>query len=206
MARLAERQRSTEAGIVGLVGHEVERDALTVVAEFRPELYACLTARSDALFELCDALLCTDGPVRTLADLALAPKHRRGHGALYSESNHGRIDVARLRRALTSVPLARAGDGRLPTRPRSTDRLEEPAARHPLRSRTRPRHGRGIRPPSTPQGRHETRENQLNGQLRFSTAERQQHRRQTRADCGPGTPSQASCLSGLPPRPRSAGS
>lgn len=45
---------------MGLVEHEVQRDALAVVAEFRSELYACLTARSDALFELCDALLCTD--------------------------------------------------------------------------------------------------------------------------------------------------
>lgn len=98
---------------MGLVEHEVQRDALTVVAEFCSELYACLTARSDALFELCDALLCTDGPVRTLVDLALAPEHRRGHGALYSGINHGRIDLARLRRALTSVPLPRAGDGRL---------------------------------------------------------------------------------------------
>ncbi len=97
---------------MGLVEHEVGRGALTVV-EFRAELYACLTARSDALFELSDALLCTDGPVRTLVDLALAPEHRRGHGALYSGINHGRIDVARLRRALTGVPLPRAGDGRL---------------------------------------------------------------------------------------------
>lgn len=98
---------------MGLVEHEVQRDALSVVTEFRAELYACLTARSDALFELCDALLCTDGPVRTLVDLALAPEHRRGHGALYSGINHGRIDVARLRRALASVPLPRASDGRL---------------------------------------------------------------------------------------------
>jgi hypothetical protein len=59
----------------------VLRDAFAEVSCFRSELYACLTARGDALFELCDALLCTDGPVRTLIDLALAPEHRRGHGA-----------------------------------------------------------------------------------------------------------------------------
>ncbi|MGC5040598.1 transposase [Streptomyces sp. DT190] len=53
------------------------------MSHFRSELYACLTARGDALFELCDALLCTDGPVRTLVDLALAPEHRCGQGALY---------------------------------------------------------------------------------------------------------------------------
>lgn len=95
------------------VGHEVQRCALTAVTEFRTELYSCLVSRGDALFELCDALLCTDGPVRTLVDLALAPEHRRGHGALYSGLNRGRIDVAWLRRALAGVPLPRAADGRL---------------------------------------------------------------------------------------------
>lgn len=91
----------------------VPRDAFAEVSCFRAELYACLTARGDALFELCDALLCTDGPVRTLVDLALAPEHRRGHGALYSGLNDGRIDVTRLRRALAGVPLPRAADGRI---------------------------------------------------------------------------------------------
>ncbi|WTX01613.1 transposase [Streptomyces canus] len=89
------------------------RDAFAEVSRFRSELYACLTARGDALFELCDALLCTDGPVPTLVDLALAPEHRRGHGALYGGLNQGRIDVARLHRALVGVPLPRTADGRL---------------------------------------------------------------------------------------------
>ncbi|MFJ2705778.1 transposase [Streptomyces sp. NPDC087428] len=48
-----------------------------------------------------------------LVDLALAPEHRRGHGALYGALNQGRIDVARLRRALAGMPLPRAANGRL---------------------------------------------------------------------------------------------
>ncbi len=96
-----------------LVEHGVQRDAFTTVTEFRSDLYACLVSRNDALFELCDALLCTDGPVRTLVGLALAPEHRRGHGTLCSGLNRGRIDIARLRRALAGVPLPRAGGGRL---------------------------------------------------------------------------------------------
>ena len=44
---------------------------------------------------------------------ALAPEHRRGHGALYGGLNQGRIEVARLRRALTAAVLPRAADGRL---------------------------------------------------------------------------------------------
>lgn len=99
--------------VVSLGYQGVLRDAFAEVSRFRTELYACLTARGDALFELCDALLCTDGPVRTHVDLALAPEHRRGHGALYAGLNNERIDVARLRRALVAMPLPRAADGRI---------------------------------------------------------------------------------------------
>jgi hypothetical protein len=42
-----------------------------------------LTARADALFELTDAVLCADGPVRSLVDLTLVAEHRRGHGGMY---------------------------------------------------------------------------------------------------------------------------
>jgi hypothetical protein len=84
-----------------------------VLARFRREFHACLTARRDELFELADAVLCADGPVRALAGLSLVPEHRRGHGALYDAVNHGRIDIGRLRRCLAGLPLPRATDGRL---------------------------------------------------------------------------------------------
>jgi hypothetical protein len=83
------------------------------LAVFRRELYRCFTARADELFELADAVLCADGPVKTLVGLSLAPEHRRGHGALYDAVNHGRISVGRLRRSLAGLPLPRAVDGRL---------------------------------------------------------------------------------------------
>ena len=83
------------------------------LARFRVGFYDCLTARADELFELTDAVLCTEGPVRTLVELALAPEHRRGHGALYDALNHGRIEMARLRRALAGLALPRARDGRI---------------------------------------------------------------------------------------------
>jgi DDE superfamily endonuclease len=86
---------------------------LAVLSRFRRDFHACLTARADELCELADAVLCADGPVRTLAGLSLAPEHARGHGALYDAVNHGRIDIARLRRSLAGLPLPRAADGRL---------------------------------------------------------------------------------------------
>jgi hypothetical protein len=86
---------------------------LAVLSRFRLDFHACLTARGDELFELADAVLCADGPVKTLAALSLAPEHRRGHGALYDAVNHGRVDIARLRRSLAGLPLPRAAHGRL---------------------------------------------------------------------------------------------
>ena len=91
----------------------VQARALGELSGFRQGLYRCLPARADALFELADAVLCADGPVRTLAGLSLAAEHRRGHGALYDAVNHGRIAVSRLRRVLAGLPLPRAADGRL---------------------------------------------------------------------------------------------
>jgi hypothetical protein len=67
------------------------------LAGFRREFYRCLTVRPDALFELTDALLCGDTPVRSLVELSLAGEHRRGHGSLYAALNRGRIDIEALK-------------------------------------------------------------------------------------------------------------
>lgn len=79
---------------MSLLHDAVRVESLTMLSRFRTDFYDCLTARADALFELTDAVLCTDGPVRSLVDLALAPEHRRGHGALYTGLNLGRVDVS----------------------------------------------------------------------------------------------------------------
>jgi DDE superfamily endonuclease len=60
--------------------------------EFRARLYRCLTARADALFELCDAILCADHAVTSLVQLSLVPAFRRGHGALYDALAAGQVD------------------------------------------------------------------------------------------------------------------
>ncbi|WP_327073007.1 transposase [Kitasatospora purpeofusca] len=111
-----------------------ESAALDVLSRFRVEFYDCLYARQDALFELTDAVLCTDGPVKTLVELSLAIEHRRGHGALYAALDRGWCEPARLRRTLAGPPLPRAADGRIvlavdvsnwlrPDAPTSDDRL-----------------------------------------------------------------------------------
>src|SRR3954467_13658544 len=97
---------------VGMVDQSVAAAADRLRA-FRGELYGCLGRRADELFELTDALLCTDGPVSSLVGLCLAPEHRRGHGALYDAVNVGRVDIERLRRVLAGLPLSRMFGGRI---------------------------------------------------------------------------------------------
>ncbi len=98
---------------MSLLHGAVRREPLAELSRFQGEFSSCLTARSGALFELADAVLCGDGPVRSLAELSLVGEHRRGHGGLYAAVARGGIDTGRLRRALATVPLPRAVDGRL---------------------------------------------------------------------------------------------
>ena len=94
--------------------HDPDRQAvLGELARFRCEFYGCLSARADALFELADAVLCTEGPVRSLVGLSLAPEHRRGHGALYDGINHGVLDVARVRSMVAAQRLPKTPEGRI---------------------------------------------------------------------------------------------
>ncbi|MFJ9448558.1 transposase [Kitasatospora sp. NPDC101235] len=109
-------------------GTGVQRDPFAELSRFRADFYDCLTGRRDVLFELTDALLCTEGPVKTLVGLALAPEYRRGHGALYGALNKSRLDVDRLWRTLAGLPLPRAADGRplVADRRRPWERPAEP--------------------------------------------------------------------------------
>ncbi len=118
---------------MSLLHRDARRDALAELSRFRGEFYSCLTARSDALFELADAVLCGDGPVRSLAELSLVGEHRRGHGGPYGAVSKGRVDVDGMRRALASVPLPRSADGRLVLAVDVTCRLRPDAHTSPQR-------------------------------------------------------------------------
>jgi hypothetical protein len=83
----------TIEGAVVIVRDTAPAGALGELSRFRQEFYRCLPARADELFELADVVLCADGPVTSLAELSLAPEHRRGHGGLYDAINSGRIEA-----------------------------------------------------------------------------------------------------------------
>ena len=70
------------------------------LGEFRSLVYGSFTSWAGALFELCDAALCTSGPVSSVPALSLEPEFKRGHGSLYKALAKGRIDEDRLRRLL----------------------------------------------------------------------------------------------------------
>lgn len=101
-----------KAVVMRVLERVAERDSFVELSRFRTDFYGCLSARADAFFELTDALLCADGPVKTPVELSLTAEHRRGYGSLYGAMNHGGLDVDRLRDLLVSLPLPRF-DGRL---------------------------------------------------------------------------------------------
>jgi DDE superfamily endonuclease len=89
---------------------EAARQALSV---FRQDFYQCLCKRADAMFELCDAVLCASGPVTSLPELTMDSVHRRGHGAMYDALAAGEIDLVSLRRSLAGLALPRSSQGQL---------------------------------------------------------------------------------------------
>src|SRR2546430_17120899 len=107
---------------------------LGTLAAFREALYGCLLRRADALFDLCDAVLCADGPVGSLVGLSLTAEHRRGHGALYDAVNAGRMQIERIRRTLAGLPLPRDSQGRIVLAVDVSNWLRPDAATAPGRS------------------------------------------------------------------------
>ncbi len=79
---------------------------LAALRAFRRALYACMTRRADAVFELGDAILAAES-IPSLPHLSLAPLHRRGWGSVCAALAEGRLDAERLRAAL--APHASAG-------------------------------------------------------------------------------------------------
>jgi DDE superfamily endonuclease len=73
---------------------------------FRRSFYECFHRRSDALFELTDAILAADGAAPSPAHLSLRASHRRGWASLYAALGRGRLDAERLRDLLACHPLA----------------------------------------------------------------------------------------------------
>jgi hypothetical protein len=89
----------------GLADYPHRLAVLAGLQGFRAELHACCTHRADALVDLADALLSTQGPVASLPQLSLEPAHRRGWGSLYAALARGRIQAERLRDLLARHPV-----------------------------------------------------------------------------------------------------
>jgi len=79
---------------------KIIEDATAELTGFRRSLYQCLSPWRDALFELCDAALCSPTPVGSVPSLSLEPEFRRSHGSLYKALAEGDVDDGRLRELL----------------------------------------------------------------------------------------------------------
>ena len=93
--------------------------ALGELREFRVQLYGCLEARADALFELADAVLCADHAVTSLVRLSLEREFTRGHASLCKALPAGKIDEEELFTLLAAV-VPQAVDG-----PEARERIAE---------------------------------------------------------------------------------
>ncbi|MGI6876928.1 hypothetical protein [Amycolatopsis sp. 3B14] len=62
------------------------------LSRFRQQVYESLNRRADALFELVDAVLSADGPLRSIAELSLAGEHRRRYDSGYAALARGAME------------------------------------------------------------------------------------------------------------------
>ncbi len=75
------------------------------VKEIRQQTYDCFERGADALFNLCDALLC-ESQARSLPELSQSPVFERGWPSLYQALEQGQIDEARLQAIWIKALLA----------------------------------------------------------------------------------------------------
>lgn len=90
-------------------------DDLQRLRDFRSGLHRAFTSWPDASFELCEAMLCTTGPISSVPTLSLEPVFRRSHGSLYKALSRGEVDAEAMRDLLvahapTDWPLVFAVD------------------------------------------------------------------------------------------------
>jgi hypothetical protein len=66
---LLPKEEDQHKGYGGWFARSCSRLGARELSRFRQVVYASLTARADALFELTDAVQCADGPVTSLVEL-----------------------------------------------------------------------------------------------------------------------------------------
>ena len=93
---------------------EGDIDREDALRAFRERFYACLGRRSDALFELADAVL-TAGTVPSPVHLSLAAVHRRSWSSLYAALRHGRMNQEALKDLLAEHRSSANGGGERPS-------------------------------------------------------------------------------------------
>jgi hypothetical protein len=82
---------------------------LTILQEFRHEIYSCFLRAKDALFDTIDALI-SEPQAKSFAELSLSPFFQRKWPSLYEAFEDGQIDRNRLQKVFVKyLPAPRAG-------------------------------------------------------------------------------------------------
>lgn len=82
-----------------------------ILKQVRQQIYDSFERGADALFNLCDALLCED-QARSLPELSQSPCFERAWPSLYQALEHGKINEAELREAWVKALLAQIPMGK----------------------------------------------------------------------------------------------
>jgi len=98
--RARRKERRNARALAANSGPAPTDDPTESLKAFRTELRGCFPRWGDALFDLCDAVLCSASPITSLPYLSLEAEFTRSHGSLYKSLDLGLIDEERLRQLL----------------------------------------------------------------------------------------------------------
>ena len=76
-------------------GLPVREEALTSLRQFRQEIYRCMKRGADAMFNVCDALLC-ESQAQSLPELSLSAIFERKWPSVYAALSDGNIKEERV--------------------------------------------------------------------------------------------------------------
>ena len=86
-------------------GVSIREEELVTLEQFRQQIYGCMKRGADAMFNVCDALLC-ESQAQSLVELSLSAVFERKWPSVYEALSDGQIDVKRVREVVVKTLLA----------------------------------------------------------------------------------------------------
>ena len=86
-------------------GAPIGEEVLAALEQFRQQIYGCMKRGADAMFNVCDALLC-ESQAQSLVELSLSAVFERTWSSVYQALSDGEIDVKRVREVVVRTLLS----------------------------------------------------------------------------------------------------